>query len=692
MNISRFFDRSHWRKLALAASALALLPFATFADTARIEPGHSAAWIDPARGGEGWVVEVMPDDTAALYWFTSDDAGNPRWLISHAPIIHGEDGDKVVYSVLLAGHGGRFGPNYSTDDVILENVGTAELSFSDCDNGRISFDAYGKARSYPMIRLSRTMGAGCGPLHGVPGQPVQPYAGTSRSWFDPDKAGQVFTLQWQADGSAFLFWFTYDPAGNPFWISGTGRQEEGRLVFGELISVRGGRFGEDYPPDQPEMLPWGRMELELTCDSGTALYEATAAGFGSGSFNLLPMTGLAKPACPWVTPKLTDLYDLEWTELPVPPDAVEFEIAPSIANDGTVIALKRLSSAQGYATQVLRFPPGASEWEAVSPLNLLANTLNPTLISPDASKIYAQREVFAAGMPLATSIEVWGDVPGWMPLPNTLESNWQHLAGQSSDGQWLVGTGREADSTFGFAWKWSAGTGQVKLPATEQMRINAPLGISNDGARIVGESNQMVEEIPGEGEIEIGTPPPPSPMPVAIEWIDGQPPGWVLTPGQTGPFPSSEIFDCDADCRLIMGTGRPSVEAVPPEGFTEAWYRMPNGGFVHIEKPVMELDEPDVQRLVSNIHVAGGEATIAAGYYAILEGGVLIIESDGWLWTQNTGLVDLHTVLEDEYGFSQGWESRFAAAISKDGRALLVGDGNRDGKHAVLRLIPKAAH
>ncbi|MEZ5546104.1 MAG: hypothetical protein R3F10_13090 [Lysobacteraceae bacterium] len=136
-----------------------------------------------------------------------------------------------------------------------------------------------------------------------------------------------------------------------------------------------------------------------------------------------------------------------------------------------------------------------------------------------------------------------------------------------------MGTGREADSTFGFAWKWSAETGQVRLPATEQMRINAPLGISNDGARIVGESNQMVEEIPGEGEIEIEHAPPPSPMPVAIEWIDGQPPGWVLTPGQTGPFPTSEIFDCDADCRLISGTGRPSVEAVPPEGFTEAWYR-----------------------------------------------------------------------------------------------------------------------
>src|SRR5690606_40566596 len=120
-----------WR--AFAVGALMLLPLCVFASTARIEPGHSAMWIDPTRNGEGWILEILPNDTAALYWYTSDDKGKPRWIISHAPIVHAEDGDKIVYTELVTGHGGRFGPDYTADDVILENVGSAELAFSDCN-------------------------------------------------------------------------------------------------------------------------------------------------------------------------------------------------------------------------------------------------------------------------------------------------------------------------------------------------------------------------------------------------------------------------------------------------------------------------------------------------------------------------------------------------------------------------------
>lgn len=65
--------------LPLAAWAAAPLPYA------QVVPGHSAMWYDPARDGEGWMLEILADDRAVLYWFTFDEAGNPRWLVGAPP-------------------------------------------------------------------------------------------------------------------------------------------------------------------------------------------------------------------------------------------------------------------------------------------------------------------------------------------------------------------------------------------------------------------------------------------------------------------------------------------------------------------------------------------------------------------------------------------------------------------------------
>ena len=80
------------QRLVALASGIALLPLCAFADTARIEPGHSAIWGDPGRDSEGWIVEILPDDTAALYWYTFDDAGKPRTVKWQAYETQSEQG------------------------------------------------------------------------------------------------------------------------------------------------------------------------------------------------------------------------------------------------------------------------------------------------------------------------------------------------------------------------------------------------------------------------------------------------------------------------------------------------------------------------------------------------------------------------------------------------------------------------
>ncbi|HET6545177.1 MAG TPA: hypothetical protein VFG55_00345, partial [Rhodanobacteraceae bacterium] len=55
--------------------------------TAAIGSGHSAMWYDPARSGEGWVLEVLADDFVLLDWYTYDEQGGQRWLQGIGEIV-----------------------------------------------------------------------------------------------------------------------------------------------------------------------------------------------------------------------------------------------------------------------------------------------------------------------------------------------------------------------------------------------------------------------------------------------------------------------------------------------------------------------------------------------------------------------------------------------------------------------------
>ncbi|MEE4331621.1 MAG: M14 family metallopeptidase, partial [Wenzhouxiangella sp.] len=98
-----------------------------------VRAAHSAMWIDPARAGEGWVIEILPNGQALGYWFTYDEAGEPRWLLGQGPIVE----NQIFFDELLAPVGGRFGPDFDPDDVELVPAGSARLVFTGCDSGWI---------------------------------------------------------------------------------------------------------------------------------------------------------------------------------------------------------------------------------------------------------------------------------------------------------------------------------------------------------------------------------------------------------------------------------------------------------------------------------------------------------------------------------------------------------------------------
>ncbi|HET6546137.1 MAG TPA: hypothetical protein VFG55_05255, partial [Rhodanobacteraceae bacterium] len=293
--------------LALCALCIAVPAFAI---SVPIGSGFSAAWYDPARSGEGYMLEILHGDAALLDWYTYDEAGNPRWLQSVGTIEHAAFGDSIRFADLYAVHGGHFGPDFDPDDVVKDRVGDATMTFSDCNSGTFGYHAFGQSQTLPIARLTRTMALGCNELNGVPGEPVQDYAGQSGAWYDTSHAGEGFDLHLIASGGAVVTWYTFDSDGNPYWMIGTGTVEQGTITFEGLDAPHGARFGEAFDPDDVIHMPWGSLTMTLGCDSGTAHYESSVEGFDSGDFTLTRLTQPIGLACPYVKPKLSDLYDI----------------------------------------------------------------------------------------------------------------------------------------------------------------------------------------------------------------------------------------------------------------------------------------------------------------------------------------------------------------------------------------------
>jgi hypothetical protein len=119
----------------------------------------------------------------------------------------------------------------------------------------------------------------------------------SGSWYDPAHSGEGYVLEVLADLRALVYWFSFDAQGARRWFFGTGRIDGDRLVFDELFTTAGGVFGPDFDPDAVTVAPWGSLELDLTCSTGTAGFTPTEAGFPAGTLALVRLSLLGGLGC-----------------------------------------------------------------------------------------------------------------------------------------------------------------------------------------------------------------------------------------------------------------------------------------------------------------------------------------------------------------------------------------------------------
>ncbi|MFU8831355.1 MAG: hypothetical protein ACNA7J_04275 [Wenzhouxiangella sp.] len=135
----------------------------------------SGLWFNPERSGEGFVLEVLPDGRAVVYWFTyrPDATGRQVWMIGEGQMESSNIGTPppdaaaywVAFDAMIQPGGTVSGPGFDPSAIELVDWGKLHLDFFRQGTARASWesqlDGYGSG-SYPLERLARPMLAECG--------------------------------------------------------------------------------------------------------------------------------------------------------------------------------------------------------------------------------------------------------------------------------------------------------------------------------------------------------------------------------------------------------------------------------------------------------------------------------------------------------------------------------------------------
>ena len=652
-----------WVLAIVPGTTLAQFAFIPGPDHFVVGPGHTGAWFNPERDGEGWTLEILDETTVVVYWFTYDEAGEPRWLVGVGEIVDFEYGLQIEVPELFVTSGGEFGPGFDPDQVVSEVAGQATFRFFECDQGWVSYQAFGQALIIDLTRLGRIMGADCAaPIHGRPLLPITDDAGLTGSWFDPARDGEGFSLLWLDSDQAVIAWYTYDLEGNQKWMVGLGGRQGDQVVFEELMTARGPRFGKEFDTGDMEIQPWGSLALDLDCDGGAAAWSALDADYGEGEMDLTRLTTPERPGCPLTRPKFSDLYDFELTVIPVTVPGGPTKNRPTgLALNGMVVGYRPGGPGGNW---VWRWRPGDPQVE-----ELLGKTrTNFVLVTPDGDSIFTNRRVPPDGGSLSPTVPViWRDETGWEPISGlTFYSSW--VQGISRDGSHLVGRGRPKDGDLPMLWVWNEQDGQRLVVDEEDFVVNVSY-VSDDGRVLLGYRTDF------EWSSSF-------PRDRVTRWVDGE--GEFLRDEYGATL--RHVFGCTADCSIIYG-GMQSVDIDSDHPHArEPWIWTESRGVEYLGTLPEAASSPNY----SMVH-ASEDGSLLAGSFSR-------VNADGhrgtraFLWSRATGMQPLADILA-EFGISDDeWQGMVVAAISPEGdRVLLRGTrlGSFDSWGAILELEPK---
>jgi predicted outer membrane repeat protein len=122
---------------------------------------RSGSFHNPARSGEGVIVQHLPDGRVVLIFYGTDPQGKQMWILSGAATI---SGDTITAQMVYPAGTTRFGTQFNAAAVRLDPWGTFTLTYTGCNQLRIDYAStvagYGSG-TLNLTRLTKPTGIGC---------------------------------------------------------------------------------------------------------------------------------------------------------------------------------------------------------------------------------------------------------------------------------------------------------------------------------------------------------------------------------------------------------------------------------------------------------------------------------------------------------------------------------------------------
>ena len=137
--------------------------------------------------------------------------------------------------------------------------------------------------------------------------------GHSGAWYNPEQSGHGLSVEVISSKRAVVFWYTFDPRGNPVWLYIDGAIE-GNVVLGDAYYLDGMIWGQ-FDPSTKIMQSWGTVNLEFSdCNYAEVVWDSEFPEYGQGQLPLIRLTSIYGVACHQFTSEMLGYFDVVWTE------------------------------------------------------------------------------------------------------------------------------------------------------------------------------------------------------------------------------------------------------------------------------------------------------------------------------------------------------------------------------------------
>lgn len=247
-----------------------------------VDARYSGTWYDPARSGEGIELQILPNNKAAVYFFTyppADVPGTQAWVYGIGDIV----GNGIEFADILR-------PLRDAQGHVTQPTwGRIALTFDDCGHGGMRWDgpADWGSMEVPLTRLSSLAGMDC-----ASGATTTSSAQSSGAWYDPTLSGNGFLIdQLDADTLSVLF-FGLETEGTQTWNQGLA-VNNGAAYGGELYQPQGTHFGAAFDASKVDKSMGLGSLVELGCSTGSAVLGPSIVN-GQASFGPIAPYSLYK--------------------------------------------------------------------------------------------------------------------------------------------------------------------------------------------------------------------------------------------------------------------------------------------------------------------------------------------------------------------------------------------------------------